>query len=162
MGQQEIELNKNLLTGAQLIVTFGADGFDHEPLFAHEIADAQCCYQVADVAESLNQQQKRSEANLKLNMVLSVAASGTTPPGSINVIAALQDFSEAYGDDRNAFINDQPPMPMLPGSGPGMPPVMGGPPMGATTPPVGAGPAVPPPAIGQPQYVNNAPSQEAA
>jgi hypothetical protein len=148
-GQQQIELNKRLMTKPELIVSMSAGSYAHEAVEPYEIANSNCVYQVADVAESMNQQTRRMEATIKLQTLLQVAAFPEMQ-GQINLRELVEDFSEAYGDDRDAYLNAPQPPPSL-----GVPqPVLGGlaPPgamgMGQAAPPTtppGAGSAVPPP-----------------
>lgn len=145
-GQQQIELNKRLLTKPEILVNLSAGEWDHESLEPYEIASSQCVYQVRDVLDSMDQQTKRMEASLMLNTLMAASA---VMPGQINLVEAIENFSEAYGYDRNAFLVDsqdptQSAPPMLPGLAPGSPMGLGqaAPP---TTPYNGAGSAAPPP-----------------
>lgn len=135
IGQQQIELNKRLMTKPELIANLSAGSYEHEAIEPYEIANSRCTYQVADVSESMNQQTRRMEATLKLQTL-----AGLFPlmPGEINLREAVEDFSEAYGDDREAFLNDQPPA--IPGMPPGMP---GMPPGGDPSMAMGGAPAPP-------------------
>jgi hypothetical protein len=144
-GQQQIELNKRLLTKPEILVNLSAGEWDHESLEPYEIASSNCVYQVRDVLDSMDQQTKRMEASLMLQTLMS--ASGLMP-GQINLVEAIENFSEAYGYDRNAFLVDPQAAPQS------APPMLGGlAPQGnmglgqaapPTTPP-GAGSAATPP-----------------
>jgi len=69
-GQQWIELAKALMSIPLQFSNQAAGEYEFDALWPHEMVDLNCKYQVSDVAESLNQQQKRSEAILKLNTLL--------------------------------------------------------------------------------------------
>jgi hypothetical protein len=131
-GQQQIELNKRLMTKPELIMSMSGGEYEPDTIEPYELANSTCVYQVADVSESMNQQQRRMEATIKLQTLAGLAP---LMPGEINFRELVEDFSEAYGDDREAYLNDPPPPvppgmpgapwgvapPMQPGAPPGMP-----------------------------------------
>jgi hypothetical protein len=144
IGRQQLQLNEQL--APDLLPAYSSDG-SAMPLRIQDIIG--CTYEVEDAAESLNRQERRSEAALMLNTVAALVA----VPGvaqMVNWRQLLEDFFESYdADPQQLLVAPQPTMlggapPMaLPGApgalASGAPP-MGGPPSAMpTTPFNGAG-----------------------
>jgi hypothetical protein len=81
---------------------------------------------------------------LKLNTLAALAqvVPVTNPGYSVNLVAAIEDFTESMGEKKDKYLQAAPPPMMAPGLAPGAP--------GAPPPPPGGAPGVGPGAGGAP------------
>jgi hypothetical protein len=121
-------------------------------------------YDIEDASESLNRQQRRMEADVRLDKALAVATlllSDPSAPTRINVIEAYKDYLEAYDEPNpDRFLQQAPPPPplML-----GAPPPGGGGASSPATPATGSpGPGTPIGSGGRPSPPRPAPAPVAA
>lgn len=139
-----VKLNQQLLTAPGVIAVTGDEDAAQDWLsYSPQQLQGEFSFVMKDLEESLNMEQKRTEASVKLQTFAGLAAI----PGVAQMVnwgALLRDYTEAMGDDPDKYLN---PAPMGLG-GAAMGPQIPGPagPLGAapalapTTPP-GAGSA---------------------
>lgn len=125
------------------------DGWNWEAVDPQDVVDADLEYEYDNADETLDQQQKRTESSIRLQMALQVAqVIATLPPGSQpampNLSKEYEDFLRDYGVlDPASYMTavplPPPPPPIAPPGPPGAPPPGGGDTSGAA-----AGPVTPP------------------
>jgi hypothetical protein len=146
IGTFQLQLNEQLLPDA--IEAYGPQG-EPMPLRISDIIG--CCYEVEDADESLNRQERRTEAALVMNTVGALMA---IPQFAVNVNARwlLENFFEANDIDPEQALAAPPQGPPMPLGGTGLAPGGGGAPPGVPPTPGAPVPAGPPgslPALGQ-------------
>jgi hypothetical protein len=135
----KVKLNQQLLSAPQVFQAAGAAAAKEWQTITPQQLQGEFEFEVEDLEESLNRQERRSEALLKAQAFMQIAQ--YTP---INFEQIARDISEAYGEDPTKYLGlPQPPqgMPAPQQSGPGAPPAAV--PVPATPPPGGTGVAPP-------------------
>jgi hypothetical protein len=152
LSNLELKLTAQFFVRPLAIRIDEGDAWSWEYVDPQHVIDADMEYVIRDADESMDQEQKRSEANARMMMTLQVAAvAPALGQGSPNIEKAFEEFIEAYGEDDPSewWVAPPPPMPIAPAGLNGVPPSGGGPvagasPLGAPTP-LGPAPAAPPP-----------------
>jgi hypothetical protein len=153
-GRQEIALVQQFTTRAKALRVDEKDAWSWKAYTPDDIR-GEYDYSIEDAQESLNIQQRRDEATVKLTQSLNVlnACIAAQLPWKPNIQREYEDWLEAFDvTDTEAYIVENPPpmmMPMLggpgiPGGMPGAPPPPGAP---ATGPPIGAPGSIPNPSM---------------
>jgi hypothetical protein len=151
LSNLELKLTAQFLNRPLAIRIDDGDAWSWEYVDPQEVMDADLEYVIRDADENLDQEQKRSEANARMQMTLQVATvAAPLGQGTPNIEKAFEDFIEAYGEDDPSewWVAPPPPMPVAPPMGPngvapnGAGPPGGAPPFGAPTP-LGPAPAAP-------------------
>jgi hypothetical protein len=141
-GYLQVKLNQQLLNQPQVFRLAGQEAAAQWKTVSPQDLQGEFDFEIEDMEESMNRQERRSEALLKAQALMQFAA---MMPGQLNLSALVSDIAEAYGEDPQKYLNPAPPvvpgMPMPAGPGMGAPPVQAPPP---ATPPSGTGVAPPP------------------
>lgn len=130
-------------------------GFAWDYVDPQDVVDADLEYVVSDADESIDKEQKRTEAAVRLQMALQVAQVAVMIPGSPlpNLGKEYEDFLVAYGVlDPSAYLVAPPPPPPIapPPPPPGGSGGAGGAAPGSATPPSGPDAGGAPPGLGPP------------
>ncbi len=137
VGRLQLQLNEQL--APDLLPAYGPMG-EPMPLRIQDIIG--CTYEVEDASESLNRQERRTEASLMLQTIAGLAAIPQVGM-IINWRMWVEKYIEAFDDDPAQLLLAPPPALGVPGALPVAPGQMGSPQMGgglASAPPAGGVP----------------------
>lgn len=151
-GDMQVKLNQTLLPVPIAVRATGADDGTWLTVSASDIQLA-CDYEIEDVAESLNRQQRRTDAMTKAQVIAGLAPLAMQSGTHIAWDEIIRDLTEAFGERPDKYLAPAPPMPPMiappvspPSTGGAAPPgpsPAGPPPSGPVPPPGGTAPGGP-------------------
>jgi len=145
-GNLDLKNTRQFMTRALAIRIDKGTGWEWEYVDPQEVVDADLEYVVKDADESLDEQEKRTTANLRLQTAMAVAPVMQSLLQPVpNLAKEYADFLEAYGVLDPAAYLVMPPMPIAP---PGQSPPGGSSSDGGDASGAAAATATPPPAGG--------------
>lgn len=128
VGRQQIKLNQQLLASPEEIRVTGDANMVRWVTVDPSQLQHRFDYEIEDVNESINRQERRLEAAAKIETLVALQPYLAQQGKQLNVVALVEDFTEAYGEAPDKYLMDAPP-PVLPGLAPGG--------LGAAAPPPG-------------------------
>lgn len=149
---QWIKLNQNLLSVPVALRSTGAPDAEWIQVSAADI-QGEFDYELEDVAESLNRQERRTEALTKIQVFAGLAPLLQAQGMLLDAAELIKDATEAFGERPDKYLVPIPPQ--APAPAPGSPPV------GPSSPP-GANAASPLAAGGAPGFPSAPPGAPAA
>lgn len=121
-GWLEVQLNQQFIHAPEFLPVQIRDGYDHEVVMPQQLA-GEYRYHIEDVEESINQQQRRAEANEKLDRAMALYQIAAADPnvGFVpNLEEGYRDWLETYGElETDKYVQKRAPlMPVVATGGP--------------------------------------------
>lgn len=135
IGEQWTALNQQFIRGERLVPIVGQDGAEDFMAVRPDLIRGSYTFETDMAEESFLRQEKRAEAQAKLQVFLQAAPVYAAMGAPLNPKAFMDDFLEAFDIlDKDRYYGSQ--QPQMPGAAPGGPPGPGGPPSpnGVTAP----------------------------